>query len=348
MDKLYSINEVADKLNLSDKTLRRWEDAGRFAPSRTLGNQRRYSLEDLQILDAIKHNTINSQSDLLSIDQAASLCGVSPVTLTRWEDTGKIHPFITSGNTYYVRQKLVEKLDELKKIYVDPIPTGSDLEGRAQPERSEGRSDPKVDLTVPKVITKLSPLALSSSPTLTPSFDLRYSLVNIAITILLILGYHLLVTSPSSKPASPATGAVQGATTTTLDPRVDDLIAKFQDHLSAEMLKDAAPAPTTTLKVDGSSLISGSSTLPKGKDQVVVENAAITPTSLVTASFTADYSPAKKYWLTQTSGSFTLHTDFPVSGNSPFNYLILETTPTASSAASPAPTINATTSAVLR
>jgi len=128
MEKLYSIQEVAVKLNLSDKTLRRWEEAGRFTPSRTLGNQRRYSIEDLQILDAIKHGTINKQSDLLSLTQASSICGVTPTTIMRWENEGKIHPFITSGNTYYPRTKLVEKMDELKQAY--PEPSGSDLEGR--------------------------------------------------------------------------------------------------------------------------------------------------------------------------------------------------------------------------
>jgi hypothetical protein len=273
------------------------------------------------------------------------------MTLTRWEDAGKIHPFITSGNTYYIRSKLVEKLDELKRIYVEPssvpipVPEGTVPERNSRLQAEKGSA--AAEGTVPKGINKLSPLVPPPIPPLTPSYETRFTLINIAITLLLLTGYYLLFNSPPSKPVSPAGGAVQGVGIVS-DPRVDDLIAKFQDHLSAEMLKDAAPAPTTTLKVEGSSFLSGSSTLPKGKDQVVVTNATITPTSLVTASFTADYSPAKKYWLTQTSGSFILHTDFPVNNNSPFNYLILETTPTASSAASPAPTINATTSAVLR
>lgn len=342
MDKLYSINEVATKLNLSDKTLRRWEEAGRFSGSRTLGNQRRYSLEDLQILDAIKHGTINSQSDLLTTTQAASLCGVSPVTLSRWEDAGKIHPFITSGNTYYVRHKLVDKLEELRKAYVEPIPApdppGSDLEGRAQPEHSEGRSDP-IGAT-PKLSPLASPKPSGAGGSPAPTYELRYTLVNIAITILLLVGYHLLVTMPSSKPVSPVGGAVQGASTSSEDPRVDDLIAKFQDHLSAEMLKDANPPVATNFKVENGSFVSGTARLPKGKDQVSVTSAVITPTSLVTASFTGDYGPAKKYWLSQSAGSFTLHTDFPVGSDSPFNYLILDTLQATPSAA-PASTTSA-------
>lgn len=334
MDKLYTIQQVAAKLNLSDKTLRRWEEAGRFKPSRTLGNQRRYCLEDLQILDAIKHGTISSQTDLLSVEQAANMCGVSPATLSRWEDAGKIHPFITSGNTYYLRQKLVDKLDELKKISVEPIPApqGSDLSQGTVPQRNprlqveEGSA--AAEETVPKGVSKLPPLISNLAPTPHP-VDIQYFIFNLAITLVILLGYHLLFNFTARKPLSPTPEQVSVAATTLRDPRVDDLITKFQNHLDAEMLKDSAPAPTETLKIDNASLISGSSSLPKGKDQVSVQNPAITPTSLVTANFTSDYSPAKKYWLTQTEGSFTLHTDFPVSENSPFNYLILAATASA-------------------
>ncbi|MFH1244380.1 MAG: MerR family DNA-binding transcriptional regulator [bacterium] len=298
MDKLYTINEVATRLNLSDKTLRRWEEAGRFSGSRTLGNQRRYSLDDLQILDALKHNVIREQKDLLSISQAATLCGVSPSTIDRWENEGKIHPFITSGNTYYPKARLLEKLDELKK--------GSDLEGSAQPRRYQGGEGQTLqdtrEKTVPTVI-----------------------LANLLLTLTLLTLYHFLFNRVST-PISPQ---VQGVATSTLDPRVDDLLAKFQNHLSTEMLQEAQVKPVSTLQLDNASLISGSATLNKGQNQISVSHPAISPTTLVTANFTTDYAPAKKYWIAPAQGSFTLHTDFPVSQNSTFNYLILESTPSA-------------------
>ena len=100
-DTTYSITEVAEKLNLSDKTLRRWEEAGRFTPSRTEGNQRRYNMEDLQILDAIKHGSLPDQKDLLSANQAAAMLGVTEPTIERFVAEGKIHPFITVGHTFY-------------------------------------------------------------------------------------------------------------------------------------------------------------------------------------------------------------------------------------------------------
>lgn len=322
MDKLYTIIEVATKLNLSDKTLRRWEEAGKFTPTRTLGNQRRYSLEDLQILDAIKHGTINAQKDLLTIDQAAKLCGVSPSTIIRYEENGKIHPLITSGNTYYPRQKLEARMDELKKIYVEPEPV-PDTPG------SQGAHTPGV----------FNIEATPSPPTLTnnlqpTTYDLRPFFTNALITLILILSYHLLFASSSTKPVSPAP-QVQGASISTLDPRLDDLITKFNDHLSSEMLKNAKPVPITTINLAGTSLITGTSTLPQGKNQISLTHEKITPLTPVTLTFTSDYSPAKKYWVTPGQGSFTLYTDFPVSADSLFNYSFLASESTASAIIKP-------------
>jgi excisionase family DNA binding protein len=324
MDKLYTIQEVATKLNISDKTLRRWEEAGRFLSSRTLGNQRRYSVEDLQILDAIKHGTINEQKDLLTIEQAGKLCGVSPTTILRWEEGGKIHPFITSGNTYYPRQKLVEKMEELKKIYVEPDPVPAvDPKGSAQPADSKaGGSDPKGDHE-----PKLTPLTTRESHVSPLQFNVY--LTNALVTLVLILSYHLLF-NQTSTPISPQ-GSVQGASTiATPDPRLDDLIAKYQDHIQVEMLKDAKPISTSTTKADNASLISGSSTLTKNTNQISVTADKITATTPVTVTFTSDYAPAKKYWVTPESESFTLITDFPVSSDSTFNYSYIVPTSTVS------------------
>lgn len=47
---LYTIQEVATLLNVSPKTLRRWEETGRIKPIRTAGNQRRYRLDDVKKL----------------------------------------------------------------------------------------------------------------------------------------------------------------------------------------------------------------------------------------------------------------------------------------------------------
>lgn len=104
---LYTITQAAAKLQLSTKTLRRWEHAGKLLPSRTLGGQRRYSLDELQVLDAIKNGLIVNARDLLTERQAASFLGVDSVTLKRYLDQGLISPLITSSGTYYPKSRLL-------------------------------------------------------------------------------------------------------------------------------------------------------------------------------------------------------------------------------------------------
>lgn len=354
MDKLYTIQEVAIKLNLSDKTLRRWEEAGRFSPSRTLGNQRRYSIEDLQILDAIKHGTINKQSDLLSLTQASNICGVSPTTIMRWESAGKIHPFITSHNTYYPRTKLVEKMEELKRSYPEPAPepsmdsffTSDESAFTEIPEpthQSVRKLEPEVE-NKKHFEPKLSQSLMDHNRTWSLDGAWPQFVTNALVTILLILTYHLFIATPtqlkSPEPTSAnqgnlstQTGAVKGVTAP--DPRLDILEQKLTDHLSAEMLKDAKPSPVTTINLDNTSVYTGTLTLSKGKDQVVYSNDKITPQTTVTATFTSDYSPAKKFWITPTQGSFTLTTDFPVGSDASINYTFIAPTSTASAVSSP-------------
>src|SRR5579872_2763140 len=48
---LYTIQEVASILGVSPKTLRRWEETGKIKPIRTVGNQRRYRLDDVKKLE---------------------------------------------------------------------------------------------------------------------------------------------------------------------------------------------------------------------------------------------------------------------------------------------------------
>ena len=45
---LLTIQKAAHFLGVSTKTLRRWESAGKLVPIRTIGNQRRYTIEELQ------------------------------------------------------------------------------------------------------------------------------------------------------------------------------------------------------------------------------------------------------------------------------------------------------------
>jgi excisionase family DNA binding protein len=336
MNKLYTIQEVAAKLNLSDKTLRRWEEAGRFMPTRTLGNQRRYSLDDLQVLDAIKHGVVNEQKDLLTLVQAAAMCGVSPTTISRWENAGKIHPLITSGNTYYPRHKLMEKMNALKTEYPEPKPEPVFVP--PVQERNTQIPDPfpeKIMESQPP-IQKLKPM-FSLTENQRSDANLKTMTANILITLIILIAYHLIFNQSPTLPANPGTGTVQGVSTSTQDPRVDDLLTKFQDHLSAEMLKNAKPVPVSTINLDNTALMYGTATLSKDKNQITIQQEKVTPTTPMTVTFTSDYAPAKKYWVTTDQGSFTLYTDFPVSSDSTFNYNFLSTVSTASATPTPTP-----------
>ena len=46
-NRLYTIQEAANILGVSTKTLRRWDQGGRFVPTRTAGNQRRYTQDQI-------------------------------------------------------------------------------------------------------------------------------------------------------------------------------------------------------------------------------------------------------------------------------------------------------------
>ena len=49
-DELLTIKDAAKLLGVSTKTLRRWESNGHLVPQRTIGNQRRYSKNELEVL----------------------------------------------------------------------------------------------------------------------------------------------------------------------------------------------------------------------------------------------------------------------------------------------------------
>ena len=51
---MYSIKDAAQALGIHPKTIRRWEQVGKFIPQRTPGNQRRFTTQDLTTLKNIK------------------------------------------------------------------------------------------------------------------------------------------------------------------------------------------------------------------------------------------------------------------------------------------------------
>lgn len=89
--RLMTAREVAYRLNVSTKTLQRWEAAGVLVPvGRTPGGYRRYRESDIPWLPP-------EGEDLLTRAEVAVLFGVSPLTVSRWTDAGKLTPVVLPG-----------------------------------------------------------------------------------------------------------------------------------------------------------------------------------------------------------------------------------------------------------
>lgn len=50
LDRLLSVSKAATLLGISQSTLRRWGEEGKFVPVLTLGGHRRYRLSDIKAL----------------------------------------------------------------------------------------------------------------------------------------------------------------------------------------------------------------------------------------------------------------------------------------------------------
>jgi hypothetical protein len=204
----YSISEAADKLSLSEKTLRRWEEAGRFTPSRTVGNQRRYSMQDLQILDAIKHNIIPHQNNLLTKVAAAQFLGVTEPTIDQLVSEGRLHPFTTVEATFYPRHRLLPLIENLEEKVASAAP-----------------KLPPTPVETPHPTPIPSPVAPYVKVAQIPKRFLTPILGQALITIVLILLYHVVFVRPAREPVIPTTtGSVQGVATTKTLALLEDML----------------------------------------------------------------------------------------------------------------------------
>ena len=223
----YTISETAEKLDLSEKTLRRWEEADRFAPSRTVGNQRRYTVEDLQILDAIKHNIIPHQKDLLNITAAAQFLDVTEPTIERLVSEGSLHPFITVTGRYYPRHRLLPFLGNLKGESPIP-PTIPSLTPTTDPV-----PEPVKQFVTPPLPPQPTVIPLSKKNTQSHSTYTIYSM-QVVITVALLTVYHLLFRAPITPTSpTPVPGSVQGAATNPSLLLLDDMLDSTTGGLTA-------------------------------------------------------------------------------------------------------------------
>src|SRR6185369_8979055 len=112
-----TINEAALLLGVSIKTLRRWDEKGMLSAIRTVGNQRRYDLSEIEKLQGKKVKTVlrkkvAAANAHLSINDTALQLGISRKTLRRWEQKGIITARTTSANQKIFMVKDIEKLKD--------------------------------------------------------------------------------------------------------------------------------------------------------------------------------------------------------------------------------------------
>jgi len=122
-NKLLTISEAAKFLNVSSKTLRRWERAGLIKPSRNSQNQRLYSLEQLLPLLNRKYqplpekasaHSLDNNLQLLTISQAAQNLGVSLKTIRRWNQENLISSQRNEHNHRVFSAQEVNRVKQLR------------------------------------------------------------------------------------------------------------------------------------------------------------------------------------------------------------------------------------------
>src|SRR3990172_1740320 len=120
---MFSIKDAAQAVGIHPKTIRRWENQGKFIPQRTLGNQRRFSSKDVVHLKNLKSGQAPFPATpldlILTPTQAAAKLDVSLATLNRWNKEGKI--------SYKLDSKLqpgypTSQINSLFKKEVSPLP----------------------------------------------------------------------------------------------------------------------------------------------------------------------------------------------------------------------------------
>ena len=122
-EKRYSISQVALKVGVSVKTIQRLEKKGVVHPTRTLGNQRRFTDGEVLLLKKYftkssslkKRDFVNAKP--VSIYALAHEFGVHEATVRRWEKKGKLYKLGSKeGVDYYLKPSFEEINKKTKDI----------------------------------------------------------------------------------------------------------------------------------------------------------------------------------------------------------------------------------------
>src|SRR5487761_1398613 len=128
---LLTIQEASAYLGVSANTLRRWEEAGTVTPIRTVGNQRRYRLED------IKHLKRRQRIQKIRRElRAETISEQQPVHIEP-----QINGLNESGGKEFVTVEPFQHVayTPVPQILLEPEPLQPEEPEYAQPERSRSR-----------------------------------------------------------------------------------------------------------------------------------------------------------------------------------------------------------------
>ena len=148
LSKVYTIKGAAQALGIHPKTLRRWEEKGKFIPSRTLGNQRRFSDKDLNLLAKVKAGEPIplAPPKILTLEQTAAKLHVSTATVQRWTKEGKLKIRVNDQLQpgYYAADLQGPSLQTTEEKKTPEIPSRLDLVGLPTRSNLEGRDTSEV------------------------------------------------------------------------------------------------------------------------------------------------------------------------------------------------------------
>jgi DNA-binding transcriptional MerR regulator len=150
-----SIRDAAEKLNVSIKTLRRWEEHGLVHPTRNDLNQRVYSTIEIDNLNNRKYKPLPEAAitpqNYLSISQAADEVGVSVKTLRRWDAEGKIQLTRDQLNRRVFTKDTVDFIKKNRTQFYQSPEDKTDLNAKIL-------TKPQENLLKPRIPTFVAPL----------------------------------------------------------------------------------------------------------------------------------------------------------------------------------------------
>ncbi len=125
---VYTISQIANKLDISTRTIRFYEEKGLILPERTAGNQRIYTPRNKARLKLI----LRGKRFGFSLDEISDMIGMANTNLNEIEQIGKSLQFgdaklkeiqerkkeltLLTHDILATKKKLIKRITELKKL----------------------------------------------------------------------------------------------------------------------------------------------------------------------------------------------------------------------------------------